>query len=195
MSGQPVYVVTDGEYDGPVPGKHSMLSFASVAVTAAGDFIGEFEAVLEPLPGAVRDLRTMEFWQSEPKAFAAATANPQPPSLVMPRFVEWVRGLPGQPVFVSHPLALDGLWFDFYLQKFSKERLLEGPWMPNRLFKGAVCLVSFAAGRLGYSGIDDIDYPDAWCGNVPHTHRAIDDARGYAHLLVHLMQRNLPAAA
>jgi hypothetical protein len=25
--------------------------------------------------------------------------------------------------------------------------------------------------------------PDGWLGDVPHTHLAIDDARGYAHLL------------
>ena len=49
---QRVYVVTDIEVDGFTPGPHSMLSFASVAVTAAGEQVGEFEAVLEPLPGA-----------------------------------------------------------------------------------------------------------------------------------------------
>ena len=32
-----------------------MLSFASVAVTASGEQVGEFEAVLEPLPGAQPD--------------------------------------------------------------------------------------------------------------------------------------------
>ena len=32
----PVYIVTDIEADGPTPGKNSMLSFASVAVTGAG---------------------------------------------------------------------------------------------------------------------------------------------------------------
>lgn len=30
----PVYIVTDVECDGPTPGLNSMLSFASVAVTA-----------------------------------------------------------------------------------------------------------------------------------------------------------------
>lgn len=44
-----VYVVTDIEVDGFVPGPHSML--ASVAVTASGEHVGEFEAVLERLPG------------------------------------------------------------------------------------------------------------------------------------------------
>ena len=47
-----VYVVTDIEVDGFMPGPNSMLSFASVAVTASGEQVGEFEAVLERLPGA-----------------------------------------------------------------------------------------------------------------------------------------------
>ncbi len=38
----PVFVVTDIEVDGPWPGPNSMRSFASVAVTAAGDRCGEF---------------------------------------------------------------------------------------------------------------------------------------------------------
>jgi len=29
-------------------------------------------------------------------------------------------------------------------------------------------------------------YPPDWLGHHPHTHRAIDDARGYANLLVKL---------
>jgi hypothetical protein len=31
--------------------------------------------------------------------------------------------------------------------------------------------------------------PPEWFGNIEHTHRAIDDARGYAHLLGVLFDR------
>ena len=31
--------------------------------------------------------------------------------------------------------------------------------------------------------------PSEWFGEVPHTHRAIDDALVYAHLLVELFKR------
>ena len=106
-----VYVVTDIEVDGFTPGASSMLSFGSVAVTAAGEQVGEFEAVLEPLPGAQPHPETWSWWQSQPpEVLAAATADPQP-------------------------------------------------------------------------------VPKAWFGDVPHTHRAIDDARGYANLLVEVMRR------
>src|SRR4051812_45474477 len=52
-----------------------------------------------------------------------------------------------------------------------------------------LCLMSFAAGRLGWPSWEcDVDrYPPEWLGDRAHTHRAIDDASGYAHLLAHLL--------
>lgn len=190
MIKNPTYVVTDVEFDGPVPGRNSMLSFASVAVTPDGRTIGEFESVLARLDDASADQETMAFWQTQPMAYAAATSNPRPPDVEMQRFVQWVRNLPGEAIFAAHPLALDGPWIDFYLQRFTSERLMEGPWRPQRLFRTApLCLMSFAAGRLGWSlwNCDVPNYPPDWLGRHEHTHRAIDDARGYGQLLAFLM--------
>jgi hypothetical protein len=114
----------------------------------------------------------------------------------MKRFVDWVRNLAGDAIFAAHPLALDGPWIDFYLQRFTQERLIEGPWRPKRLFRSApLCLMSFAAGRLGWpTWTCDVDrYPVDWLGDHEHTHQAIDDARGYAGLLVTLMSKSGPA--
>lgn len=191
----PIYVVTDVEFDGPVPGPHSMLSFASIAVAPDGGKHGEFEAVLRQLDGASPDPETTAFWQTQPEAYAAATTGPEPPGEVMRRFVGWIRSLPGDAIFAAHPLAIDSLWMDFYLQRFTGERLIEGPWRPERLFRSApLCLTSFAAGRLGWPTwkCDVNQYPADWLGDHEHTHRAIDDARGYAHLLATLMSRGSP---
>lgn len=182
----PFYVISDIEFDGPSPGTNSMLAFASVAVSATGSVLGEFEAVLKPLDGAVRDKKTMAFWQEHPEAWSASTENPQPPETVMRGFVDWVRSFPGEPIFAAHPLALDGPWLDYYLRQFAGRPLYEGPWIPNRLFKHApLCLMSFVAGKTGRAHWEcDVDrYPQEWLGSVEHTHRAIDDARGYANLL------------
>ena len=187
---EPIYIVTDGEFDGPLPGRHSLLSFASVAVSAQGETRGVFEAVLATLEGSHPDPETALFWQNHPAAWAAARAGPQPPEKVMSRFVSWVRALPGEAIFAAHPLALDGPWIDYYLQRFTGERLIEGPWRPNRLFRHPpLCLMSFAAGRLGWPSweCDVGHYPLDWLGAQAHTHRAIDDASGYAHLLAHLL--------
>jgi hypothetical protein len=166
-----------------------MLSFASVALTASGEKIDEFEANLRRLEDSSQAPETMAFWQTIPEAYAAATQNPQEPEEVMKQFVEWVRNLPGMAIFVSHPAALDGAWIDFYLQRFTSERLFEGPWKPNRLFKGyPLCLASFVAGKLGRSPLEWGGYPAEWLGNHKHTHQAIDDALGYASLLTYLLK-------
>ncbi|WP_245449294.1 exonuclease domain-containing protein [Neorhizobium tomejilense] len=180
------YVVTDCEFDGPLPGRHSMLSFGSVAVSETGEILGEFESVLERLEGAERDPETMDFWRRHPEAWSAATENPQPAAFVIERFVAWVKSLGTNAVFAAHPVSLDGLWFDYYLKRYAGRPLFEGPWVTDRLFKFApLCIMSMVAGKTGRNHWDcDVQhYPPEWLGSVEHTHRAIDDARGYANLL------------
>ena len=80
----PTFVVTDIEADGPSPLHSSMLSFASVAVTASGKKLGEFEAVLTPRPDRKPDDTTMAWWATQPEAWKSATENPQAPEIVMP---------------------------------------------------------------------------------------------------------------
>jgi hypothetical protein len=194
----PVYVVTDIEVNGPTPGEHSMLAFASVACDAAGEEIEVFEAVLEPLPGAGEDRITLEWFEGFPEAWAAATTDPEPPQDVMARYADWVRGLPGAAIFAAHPLAFDGAWIDYYLRRFLGIRLLKGPWAGERLFHSAgLCLQAFAAGRTGwdFAACRTEAYPPAWLGNVPHDHISIDDARGYANLLRTILRMTAPARA
>ena len=191
----PIYVVTDIEVNGPTPGEHSMLAFASVALDAGGGEIDTFEAVLETLPDAGENPVTMKWFQGFPEAWAAATTNPEPPAEVMARYAEWVRALPSQAIFAAHPLAFDGAWIDYYLRRFLQVRMLKGPWEGERLFHTAgLCLQAFAAGRTGwdFAACFTGAYPPAWMGHVPHSHFAIDDARGYANLLRTLLQMSPP---
>src|SRR3546814_10134109 len=88
-----VYVVTDIEVNGPTPGEHSMLAFASVAVDHAGGELGSFEAVLETLPEACEDPITIDWFRGFPAAWAAAATTPGPPSEGMQRYAAWPRGL------------------------------------------------------------------------------------------------------
>jgi len=186
----PVYVVTDIEADGPVAGEHSMLAFASAAVTAAGDEVGTFEAVLAPLEDARADPGTMAWFATQPEAWAAATNDPRPPAEVMADYVAWVGALPGKPIFAAHPIAFDGIWIDYYLRRFAGRRLTQGPRDTTPLFyDSGLCIRSVAMVRLGWPLADchPDNYPPAWLGEHAHSHRAIDDARGYASLLVKLL--------
>ncbi|GAA0510143.1 hypothetical protein Ade02nite_52730 [Paractinoplanes deccanensis] len=182
-----IYVVTDIEADGPWPGPNSMRSFASVAVTGDGTELGTFETVLEPLPGAAPNPDTYAWFQTFPEAWAAATENPQPAGAEMARFADWVKALPGPCVFTASPIAFDGMWIDYYLRRFTRYGLVQGPYEKDVLFDGrpGLCLRSYSAAITGRPVMDvpPAKLPAEWLGNIEHTHRAIDDARGYAHLL------------
>lgn len=186
-----IYVVTDIEVDGPWPGPNSMRSFASVAATSNGAERGTFEAVLEPLPGAAPNPDTYAWFQTQPEAWAAATTDLRPIDQVMTQFVAWVRDLPGPRMFAS-PIAFDGGWIDYYLRRFTRYGLVQGPYEKDVLFDGpGLCLRSYAAAIIGrpVAEVSPQTLPSEWFGNIEHTHRAIDDARGYAHLLGVLFDR------
>lgn len=187
-----VYVVTDIEVDGPWPGPNSMRSFASVAVTGSGEELDSFEAVLQPLPGAAPNPDTYAWFQTQPAAWAAATTAPQPVPDIMAAFVTWVQKLPHPRMFAASPLAFDGTWMDYYLRRYTRYGLAQGPYEDDVLFQDpGLCLRSYAAAITGVpvAEVTPGTLPRAWFGDVPHTHRAIDDARGYAHLLIELFRR------
>lgn len=184
-----MYVVTDIEVDGPHPGPNSMRSFASVAVSADGEEHGRFEAVLEPLPGAAPNPDTYAWFQSEPEAWRACTTDPRPVSEVMDEFVQWLRRLPGPRMFAASPLGFDGTWIDYYLRRFTRYGLAQGPYESYRVFdRAGLCIASFAAAVTGTppGEFHPTQLNPTLLGEVPHTHRAIDDALGYANLLVNL---------
>ena len=116
-----IYVSTDVEADGPIPGPHSMLSFASAAYRADKTLVGTFEANLFLLPGAQGDPRTMAWWEGQPEAWASCRENVREPAVVMPEYVAWLNALPGKPVFVAYPAAYDFMFVYWYLMRFAGE--------------------------------------------------------------------------
>jgi hypothetical protein len=110
-----IYVSTDIEADGPIPGSHSLLSIASAAYTADKQLVATFTANLETLPGAQGHPKTMSWWSEQPDAWAACRANPQPPAQVMQTYHSWLVALPGKPIFVAYPAAFDFMFVYWYL--------------------------------------------------------------------------------
>ena len=185
------FVVTDVELDGPSPLRNSMLSFASVAIDGRGAVLDQFEAVLTPRAGHGPDERTTAWWATHPEAHAEATRDPEPPETIMPRYVAWLESLPVPRVFAARPLMLDGVWIDHYLDVFAGKRIMTMPGAGTPLFSGVgLDIASFAAAVTGLDQVTMMGKPfDAeWLGNVPHTHRAIDDALGYANVLARLLR-------
>ncbi|UYN98881.1 MAG: ASCH domain-containing protein [Devosia sp.] len=188
---RPIFIVTDIEADGPTPLHHSMLSFASVAIEANGTRHGEFEAVLKPKAGRSQHPMTMAWWQTQPEAWRAANEGAEDPGVVMPRFADWVESLPGPKVFVAAPMIFDGLWMDHYLDEFANTRALSGPFGGRQIFRGGgICLYTMAGTLRGAPYMDwgMSKLPAEFFGHIPHTHKAIDDARGFANTLVELFK-------
>jgi len=164
-----VYVSTDVEADGPIPGPHSMLSFASAAYTADKKLVQTFSANLETLPGAQGDPRTMAWWQSNPDAWKACRQNLEPPEAAMRRYVTWVKTLPGNPVFLGYPAAYDFMFVYWYLIRFTGE---------SPFSHSALDIKSYAMALLqrGYRDSGKKSMPKEWFDPMPHTHVALDDA-------------------
>ena len=123
--------------------------------------------------------------------------NPQPVPDVMAGYIAWIKAPPGKSLFAASPLSFDGLWIDYYLRRFTRYGIAQGPYEENRLFDGpGLCIRSYAAAVTGrpVAEISPDTLPSEWFGNVPHTHKAIDDALGYANLLVTLGGQVTPSS-
>jgi len=115
-----LYVSTDVEVNGPIPGRNSMLSFAS-AVFRLGEPepLATFARNLKLLRGSAADPDTMAFWAKNPKAFEASRADLLDASDAMPKYREWLEKLPGKPVFVGYPASYDFMFVYWYLMRFA----------------------------------------------------------------------------
>ena len=178
-----IYVSTDVEADGPIPGPHSMLSFASAAFRADKTLVGTFTANLETLPGAVGHPETLAWWAAHPEAWAAARADTRPPAAVMPEYLAWLTALPGQPVFVAYPAAYDYMFVAWYLRRFADAD-------PFRHAALDIKTYAMALLKTPYRGTDKGTMPARWFDPLPHTHRALDDALEQGALFCNMLNAN-----
>jgi hypothetical protein len=164
-----IYVSTDIETDGPIPGPNSMLSFASAAYRAGKTLVSTFTANLELLPGAHGEPRTMEWWRQQPEAWEATRQNLETPEVAMPRYLAWIKGLPDRPVFVAYPAGFDFLFVYWYLIRFAGE---------SPFSFSALDIKTYAMALLGceYREAVKRNMPKRWFDPHKHTHVALDDA-------------------
>lgn len=176
-----IYVSTDIEADGPVPGRFSMLSLASAAYLADKTLVDTFSANLIALPDAETHPATMRWWQSQPLAWEACRENALDPAEVMPDYAEWLQRLPAKPVFVGYPANFDFMFVAWYLNRFAGS---------NPFGFAALDIKSFAMAKLGtaFHGTVKHKMPDAWFDEHPHTHVALDDAIEQGALFCNILQ-------
>ncbi len=158
-----IYVSTDVEADGPIPGVNSMLSFASAAYTADKKLLGTFSANLETLPDALPDPVTTKWWATQPEAWAACRRDLQAPDVAMRRYAEWLKTLPGKPVFVGYPAAFDFMFVTWYLLRFAGE----SPFGFSAL---DINTYAMALLKTTYLEATKPHMPKRWFDEHPHTH-------------------------
>jgi hypothetical protein len=175
-----LYFSTDIEADGPIPGPHSMLSFASVAITAEGQVLGSYAANLALLDGAAPHPRTTEFWAKNPQAYAATRVAPSSPDVAIPRYVQWVESLPGSPVFVAYPATFDFMFMHWYMIRFTGKAPFGHSALDMKTFAWSILKRPFRESTKN-------NFPKEWFTDKPHTHIAADDALEQAHLFINML--------
>lgn len=176
-----IYVSTDVETDGPIPGPYSMLSLGSAAFRADKTRVSTFSTNLETLPGATSHPTYMRFWRRHPDAWEDARRNPEAPDVAMRRYLAWLRGLPGVPVFVAYPAGFDFTFVYWYLHRFTGE---------SPFSFSAVDIKTYAMALLGepYRACVKRNLPQRWFDpEYPHRHRALDDALEQGALFLNML--------
>lgn len=181
---QEIYVSTDVETDGPIPGPHSMLSFGSAAYTADKQLISTFSANLETLSNASPHPKTAEWWASQPEAWQACRRDLESPGPAMLRYVSWLKALPGRPVFVAYPAGFDFLFIYWYLIRFAGE----SPFSHSAL---DIKTYAMALLRTDYRNSTKKNMPKHWFDPFAHTHVALDDAIEQGALFCNMLKENL----
>lgn len=183
MQANEIYVSTDVEADGPIPGPHSMLSLGSVAMRADGTELGAFTANLLPLPGAAPHPRTMAWWEGYPQAFAATQRDREDPVVAMSRYRDWLRSLPARVVFVGQPAGYDFMWVYWYLQRFCGDSPFGHSALDVKTYAMAVL-------KRDYRDCVKSALPKEWFGAQRHSHVALEDAREQGELFCKILRAN-----
>jgi hypothetical protein len=178
-----LYISTDIEADGPIPGEYSMLSFGSVAITAQKKILGKFSANLQVLPGAKEDPSTMQWWQTQKAAWEAHRKDTQKPKAAMDNYLEWLKSFSLPLVFVGYPVSFDFMYISWYLIKFTGE---------NPFSYYSVDIKSYAWSILGgdFRSLCKSKMPREWFDTLDKTHVALDDALEQGLMFCNIMEKH-----
>jgi hypothetical protein len=183
-----VFVSTNVEADGPIPGPHSMLSFASVAFDEDGAELSSFTKNLALLDGAAGHDETMAWWKTQPDAWRACREHLVAPVEAMRDYCAWLEALPGKPVFVAYPAGFDFTYVYWYLMRFIGKSPFSHSALDIKTY--AMCVL-----KTRYRDATKRHMPRRWFPDVKHTHVALDDAREQGLLFTAMRREHLAPTA
>lgn len=175
-----IYVSTDVEVDGPIPGPYSMLSFGSAAFRADKRLVGTFTANLATLPGATTHPDTMQWWAKHPDAWRAARTSPREPEEAMRDYARWLDALPGKLVFVGYPASFDFLFVYWYLIRFVGRS-------PFGFAALDVKTMAMTMLKRDFRDTAKKTMPERWFGATEHDHVALNDAIEQGELFCNML--------
>ncbi|GGQ55997.1 3'-5' exonuclease family protein [Couchioplanes azureus] len=189
-----LYISTDIEADGPIPGPYSMLS---LGMAAAATYDGTTFRRLET-ETFYRELQPIspEF---VPEALAvsgldraALARTGAAPAVAMAENVAWLAELAGRyrarPVFVGYPLGFDWMFTYWYQVRFTG-----GSPFGHSGHLDMKTLFAHKA-RRPVRAVGKRSMPAELLGGRRHTHHALDDAIEQAELFCNLVEWPGPAA-
>jgi len=160
------YIMVDIEADGPIPGDFSMIALGAIVVEHALDRV--FRTNMRPIS---------DRWVPEALAVSGFaredTLHFADPKQEIERFGAWLKALRGQPVFVSDNNGFDWQFVCWYFHHFTGTN----PF-------------GFSSQNLGslYKGlVKDMRASFKHLRRTKHTHDPVDDARGNAEAMLHMI--------
>ena len=92
----------------------------------------------------------------------------------------WLQSLRGRPVFVAYPLLFDMMFVYWYQIRF----VGKSPFGHSGI---DIKTMAYAAlGTRSYRDATKRNMPKDWFGDTPHSHVALDDARGQGELFFNI---------
>ena len=125
----------------------------------------------------------MKWWAGQPKAWEASRKDQQMPVGAMQNYLQWVKKLPGRPVFVAYPAAFDFMFVYWYLIRFTGE----SPFLHSAL---DIKTYAMAMLKKPYRLSTKSNMPKRWFEDLPHTHLALDDAIEQGALFCNMLAEN-----
>lgn len=182
-----IYISTDVESDGPIPGPYSMLNFGSVALDREKNILGSFEANIKELPGASQHLETMQFWNKHPEIWNKIHENQRDPKEVMDEYLKWLHEMSkyGKLVFVAYPAGFDFTYVRWYLEYFCGE-------CPFGFQSLDVKSYAMAILKTEFKETVKKKFRKSWFEKgLPHTHLGLDDAIEQGMMFINMLNDNI----
>jgi len=177
-----IYISTDIEADGPIPGPHNMLSIGCAAFGPQRNLLDTFSANLTEMPDTTMDPDTKKFWDKFPEAYAETRKNMVHPEVGMRLLEKWLKTLPGKPVFVAYPAGFDFTFVMWYLYTFIGYSPFSHAALDMKTY--GMCLMG-----KEYRRSTKRNMPKKWwLKKLPHTHVALDDAIEQGYLFMGMLQ-------